>query len=247
WNNSSGNAIIRSFVGRTDLNIGDKFEALLAGGCVEANIVEGLTYDSLHASEDNLWTLLYLTGYLTKARTEQMAQCGILPGGKLTPLVIPNKEVREIFTSSIADWFRDTVRHTDRRELFGALWSGDAARLADLLTDQLYASISYYDAHEDYYHAFLTGMLTFSDWRVRSNDESGNGRPDILVIDLPHRRAVIMEIKIAKSYNEMENAAQKALRQIEERNYATGLPPRITSILRYGVAFCQKECLVLRG
>ncbi|MGN1037801.1 MAG: AAA family ATPase, partial [Mailhella sp.] len=94
WNNSSGNGVIKSFVGRSDLSIGGKFETLLAGGCVEARITENLTYDSLHSSEDNLWTLLYLTGYLTKARPEQMEECGILPGGEMTPLVIPNKEIR---------------------------------------------------------------------------------------------------------------------------------------------------------
>ncbi|MDD6180994.1 MAG: AAA family ATPase, partial [Desulfovibrionaceae bacterium] len=189
WNNSSGNAIIRSFVGRTDLHVAGKFETLLAGGCVEADIVEGLTYDALYDDEDSLWTLLYYTGYLTKARPEQMEQCGILPGGDSTPLVIPNREVREIFTRSVASWFRDTMRQSDRTELFRMFWAGDAAGLTDALSDQLALTISYHDAREDFYHAFLAGMLSFSAYEVQSNRESGNGRPDILVFDRPGKKA----------------------------------------------------------
>jgi hypothetical protein len=247
WNNSSGNRIVRSFVGRTDINIGAKFEALIAGGCVEATIVENLTYDALHASEDNLWTLLYLTGYLTKASPEQMEDCGITPHDETTVLAIPNKEVRKIFTSSIAAWFTDTVRAADRTALFDSLWAGNAAHLTELLTDQLYSTISYYDAHEDYYHAFLTGMLSFSGWQVHSNRESGSGRPDILLMDLPKKRVVIIEVKVAGDYAELEAAAQKALAQIEEKKYAAGLPPRAQRLLKYGVAFYKKECVVLGG
>ena len=246
WSNTSGNGIIRRFVDRTDLHVGHKFETLLAGGCVEANITETLTYDSIHSSEDNLWTMLYLTGYLTKASPEQQEQCGISPDSEMTPLVIPNKEIRKIFTSTIAAWFKDSVKKTDRTELFRTLWDGDAPALSDLLTDQLYATISYYDAHEDYYHAFVAGMLSLSAYDVRSNDESGNGRPDILVFDMPNRRAVIMEIKVAAEYAVMQDAAEAALSQIEDRKYASGLPPRVTQVIKYGVAFCKKECLVLR-
>lgn len=247
WNNSSGNAIIRSFVGRTDLHVAGKFETLLAGGCVEADIVEGLTYDALYDDEDSLWTLLYYTGYLTKARPEQMAQCGTLPGGRLTPLVIPNREVREIFTSSVTSWFRDTVRKSDRTELFRMFWSGDAAELTRLLRRQLYMTISYHDAREDFYHAFLAGMLSFSEYEVRSNLESGNGRPDILVLDIQHERAAIIEVKHAASVQSLPQAAENALRQIEERQYAAGIPSIFEHVVRYGVAFFQKECLVLRG
>ena len=247
WNNSSGNRIVRSFVGRIDLHVGSKFETLLAGGCVEANIVENLTYDSLHASEDNLWTLLYLTGYLTKASPEQMEDCGISSDSEMTTLAIPNKEVRKIFTSSIASWFVDTVKAADRSTLFSTFWAGNAEGLSSLLTEQLYATISYFDAHEDYYHAFLAGMLSFSAYEVRSNKESGNGRPDILVLDLPTKRAAIIEIKTAKDRDSMQEAAQTALAQIEEQDYALGLPSIITQVRKYGVAFWKKECLVLGG
>jgi hypothetical protein len=247
WNNSSGNRIVRSFVGRTDLHVGNKFEKLLAGGCVEANIAENLTYDALHASEDNLWTLLYLTGYLTKASPEQMADCGVNPDDEITPLVIPNKEVHKIFTSSIASWFVDTVKASDRSALFSTFWAGNAQALSTLLTEQLYATISYYDAHEDYYHAFLAGMLSFSAYEVRSNRELGNGRPDIFVLDLPGKRAAIIEIKITKDRASMKEAAQTALAQIEAQDYALGLPSILTKVYKYGVAFWKKECLVLGG
>ncbi|MBQ8173721.1 MAG: AAA family ATPase [Mailhella sp.] len=246
WSNTSGNSIVRRFVDRGDLHVGHKFETLLSGGCIEADISETLTYDAVHASEDNLWTVLYLSGYLTRASRQQQEQCGVSPDSELTPLVIPNKEIRKIFTSSIAAWFKDSVRKADRTELFHKIWEGDAAALSDLLTEQLYATISYYDAHEDYYHAFVAGMFSFSRYDVRSNDESGNGRPDILIFDMPNRRAVIMELKVAAEYADMQEAAEAALRQIEEKKYASGLPPRVTQILKYGVAFCKKECLVLR-
>ncbi|MBQ8664983.1 MAG: AAA family ATPase [Mailhella sp.] len=246
WSNTSGNSIVRRFVDRGDLHVGHKFETLLSGGCIEADISETLTYDAVHASEDNLWTVLYLSGYLTRASRQQQEQCGFSPDSELTPLVIPNKEIRKIFTSSIAAWFKDSVRKADRTELFHKIWEGDAAALSDLLTEQLYATISYYDAHEDYYHAFVAGMFSFSRYDVRSNDESGNGRPDILIFDMPNRRAVIMELKVAAEYADMQEAAEAALRQIEEKKYASGLPPRVTQVLKYGVAFCKKECLVLR-
>ncbi|MDD2967127.1 MAG: AAA family ATPase [Desulfovibrionaceae bacterium] len=247
WNNSSGNRIVRSFVGRTDLHVGNKFEKLLAGGCVEANIAENLTYDALHASEDNLWTLLYLTGYLTKASPEQMAACGVTPDDETTPLVIPNKEVYKIFTSSIASWFIDAVKASDRSALFSLFWAGNAPALSSLLTEQLYSTISYYDAHEDYYHAFLAGMLSFSAYEVRSNRELGNGRPDIFVLDLSGKRAAIIEIKIAKERASMKESAQTALAQIEAQDYAFGLPSILTKVYKYGVAFWKKECLVLGG
>ena len=246
WSNTSGNGIIRRFVDRADLHVGHKFETLLAGGCVEAEITETLTYDSVHSSEDNLWTMLYLTGYLTKASLDQQEQCGISPDSEMTPLVIPNKEIRKIFTSTIAAWFKDSVKKADRTALFRTLWDGDAPALTKLLRKQLYTTISYYDTHEDYYHAFVAGMLSFSAYDVRSNIEAGNGRPDVLVLDIMGERAVIIEIKHVTSMAELETGAAKALGQIEEQKYELGLSPIFTQVIKYGVAFCKKECLVLK-
>ncbi len=245
WNNSSGNAIVRSFVGRTDLHVSEKFEILLAGGCVEASIEEGLTYDSLHSSEDNLWTLLYYTGYLTRARPEQMEECGILPGGEYTPLVIPNKEVKAIFTRSVASWFKETVMKSDRTELFRAFWSADAETLTKLLRKQLYMAISYYDAHEDFYHAFMAGMFSFSEYEVRSNREVGRGRPDILVLDIQNDRAAIIEVKRAPSLQGLPQAAENALKQVDSQKYVEGVPSVFEHVVVYGAAFCQKDCLMV--
>ena len=147
----------------------------------------------------------------------------------------------------MAELFRESVIKSDRTEFFRAFWEGDDKALTDILSDQLALTISYYDAHEDFYHAFLTGMLSMSGYAVRSNRESGNGRPDILVLDIPGKKAAIIEIKHARDYDDMERKAQKALLQIEEQNYASGLPRRLNTVFKYGVAFYQKECLVLKG
>ena len=244
WNNSSGNAIIRSFVGKAGMNTTGKFEALLAGGCVEADIVKGLTYDVLYDDEDSLWTLLYYTGYLTKARPEQMEQCGILPGGSRTPLVIPNREVREIFTRSVASWFKETVTKSDRTELFRLFWAGDAAGLTRMLRRQLMMTISYHDAREDFYHAFLAGMLSFSDYEVQSNRESGNGRPDILVLDPLNERAAIIEVKRARAAAELPELTEAAIHQIREKEYAAPLIGLYEEIILWGMAFYEKRCSV---
>ena len=244
WNNSSGNAIIRSFVGKAGMNTTGKFEALLAGGCVEADIVKGLTYDVLYDDEDSLWTLLYYTGYLTKARPEQMEQCGILPGGSRTPLVIPNREVREIFTRSVASWFKETVTKSDRTELFRLFWAGDAAGLTRMLRRQLMMTISYHDAREDFYHAFLAGMLSFSDYEVQSNRESGNGRPDILVLDPLNERAAIIEVKRARAVAELPELTDAAIHQIREKEYAAPLIGLYEEVTLWGMAFYEKRCSV---
>ena len=244
WNNSSGNTIIRSFVGRTDLNIGDKFEALLAGGCVEASIVDDLTYDSLHTSEDNLWTLLYLTGYLTKARPEQMEQCGILPGGRRTPLVIPNKEVREIFITSIGTWFTESMHAMDRRPLFEAFWRGDSESFRARLSRILLTTISYHDYHEHFYHAVLAGIFVGSGYAVASNLESGRGRADIIIKDTQNARAAIIEVKRARAVAELPELTDAAIHQIREKEYAVPLIGLYEEIILWGMAFYEKRCSV---
>ena len=244
WNNSSGNTIIHSFVGRTDLNIGDKFEALLAGGCVEASIVDDLTYDSLHTSEDNLWTLLYLTGYLTKARPEQMEQCGILPGGRRTPLVIPNKEVREIFITSISTWFTESMHAMDRRPLFEAFWRGDSEGFRARLSRILLTTISYHDYHEHFYHAVLTGIFVGSGYAVASNLESGRGRADIIIKDTQNARAAIIEVKRARAVAELPELTDAAIHQIREKEYAVPLIGLYEEIILWGMAFYEKRCSV---
>lgn len=145
WKNTSHNSIIRSFVDRTDLEIHDKFEILLAGGCIKEKITDDLTYDVLHASEANLWSVLYLTGYLTRAeeRNESHAET------EKIWLKIPNEEIRLIFADTISIWFEDGMRQTDRTLLFDALWRGDDKEAETLINNILFDTISYYDYKED--------------------------------------------------------------------------------------------------
>lgn len=244
WTNTSGNAIVRSFIDRTDINITDKIETLLAGGCVEVEIVETLTYDTLHTAEDNLWSLLYLTGYLTKATSEQLTSCGRKPEEGKTFLVIPNKEIRKIFTKEIRAWFDERLRKKNLDDFVRALWSGDAETLQKNLTDMLYETISYHDSSENFYHAFLAGIFKGAGLQILSNRESGIGRSDICIIDGPHKRGVIIETKYADDYSKLDSRADEALAQIQEKHYRKGMPPQITAIQSYGISFWKKECLV---
>ena len=243
WNNTSGNAIVRSFIGRTDLNIGEKFETLINGGCVETKIVESLTYDSLHSSEENLWSLLYLTGYLTKASEEQIEACGRLADEDKTFLVIPNKEVRKIFTESIASWFTDSMLEMDRRPLFDSFWNGDAEKLSRLVSRILLNTISYHDYKEDFYHAVLTGIFVGSGYAVTSNRESGRGRADIIVKDQRNSRSAVIEVKHASASAELAPLAEAALQQIDEKEYDAPLRDNYETVIHWGMAFFEKRCI----
>ena len=243
WNNTSGNAIVRSFIGRTDLNIGEKFETLINGGCVAAKIVESLTYDSLHSSEENLWSLLYLTGYLTKATEEQIEACGRLMDEDKTFLVIPNKEVRKIFTESIASWFTDSMLEMDRRPLFDAFWNGDADKLSRLVSRILLNTISYHDYKEDFYHAVLAGIFVGSGYAVTSNRESGRGRADIIVKDQRNSRSAVIEVKHASASAELASLAEVGLQQIDDKEYDAPLRDNYETVIHWGMAFFEKRCI----
>ena len=147
WKNTSDNAIIRSFIDYAGSNITKKLETLMAGGFIVQRIDENLTYDYLHSSEDNLWSLLYLTGYLTKARendSEEKLQDG------LVALMIPNAEIKEIFETTVINWFDDSARKWDRNSLFDAVWSGDSERITREMNVLLRRTISYHDYKEDF-------------------------------------------------------------------------------------------------
>ena len=238
WANTSDNAIIRSFLERTDFDITEKFETLLAGGTICESIDEELTYNTLTSSEQNIWSLLYLTGYLTKK--------GTVTGSQKVYLKIPNAEVRDIFQKSVIEWFNDKSVKSDRHLLFQALWNMDAERLTELLSDLLFSTISYHDYAESYYHAFLTGLFSSAGYIVESNFENGLVRSDVVVKDRQNRKAVVIEVKISDSVDRMERDCQKALRQIEENQYALGIEKEgFKKVIRYGIAFYRKQCMVL--
>ena len=157
WKNTSDNAIIRSFIDYAGNSITNKLETLLAGGYIIQKIDENLTYDYLHSSEDNLWSILYLTGYLTSVReTELSAPLA----ERMTALVIPNAEIKEIFETTVSRWFDESAKEWDRKELFHAVWSGDTEGLTREMNKLLRRTISYHDYKEDFYHAFLAGIFT---------------------------------------------------------------------------------------
>ena len=237
WKNTSDNAIIRSFIDYSGPSISKKLELLLSGGYIIQTIEEDLTYDYLHSSEDNLWSILYLTGYLTRVR-EIPASDGALA------LTIPNAEVKEIFRSTIQKWFKDSSQTWNRQAMFQALWAGDSETLTKEIGKLLRKTISYHDYKEDFYHAFLAGILASFHYSVESNREHGEGRSDIVVYDEENSRVVIFEAKVAKSPDELPKACDAALQQIEARQYAEDFRDEYDEILCYGIAFYKKRCLV---
>ncbi len=245
WKNTSDNAIIRSFIDLCGNSITEKLETLLSGGHIWQRTADDLTYDYLHSSEDNLWSVLYLTGYLTKLRTDEIPteEGGKLTEG-LTPLVIPNAEIREIFETTIRDWFSDYAVLQDRKALFHAAWKGDAEALTQELNVLLRQTISYHDYREDFYHAFLAGVFAGGGYQVESNREHGEGRSDIVVKDVRGGRIVIFEVKYARTPGQLEPACEAALRQQEERMYADEYEDSFSTVLEYGIAFYKKRCLV---
>lgn len=234
WKNTSGNGIVRDFVERTEFQVKPKFETLLNGGTITQAIADELTYDSLHETEDNLWSVLTMTGYLTKANREE--------AGDTVSLRIPNAEIASIFQDTVARYFSDHVDDAKQKSLMDALWSGDEAAASEAISDFLWQTISYMDYHEDYYHAFLTGLFVGRGYTVESNKEHGLGRPDIKLMDSDNRRALIIEAKKSQSSAQMEHDCDEALRQIADREYAKGLDAY--RVHCYGIAFYQKSALV---
>lgn len=244
WKDTSHNAIIRRFIDKPELDVNDKFEILLSGGIIQESIVEDLTYDIVNSTEKNLWSILYLTGYLT--------QTAFLPNGEetaegKTALRIPNEEVKTIFADTIAVWFQDTITTMNRKELFDAWWNGEEETLTNLITDLLFDTISYYDYKEDYYHAFVAGLFTGAGYQVASNKEQGTGRADIIVKDQKNRRAIIIEIKRSKTEASMQLDCNKALAQIDREQYARSLSKGYRTVLCYAAAFFEKECLIRKA
>ena len=239
WENTSHNDIIRTFLSCEGMDVTDSFEKLLAGETIEVNITENLTYENLTDSEENLWSVLYLTGYLTKDIKNPV-------NGKTKAfLKIPNAEIMDIFRKSVVRWFDERIAVRDRSELFKALWNEDAGRLSDLISELLFETISYHDYAESFYHAFLAGLFANAGYIVESNYESGLGRPDLVIKDKKKRRAVIMEMKIADSAESMQKAEERALNQIEEMRYADGMYAQgYQKVIKYGAAFYRKSCLV---
>ena len=241
WKNTSDNAIIRSFIDYAGSNITKKLETLMAGGCIVQRVDENLTYDYLHSSEDNLWSMLYLTGYLTRARGDNYS--GEIPEG-MVALMIPNAEIREIFETTVIKWFDDSAKKWNRNALFDAVWNGDSDGITKEMNTLLRRTISYHDYREDFYHAFLAGIFTGAGYMVDSNKEHGEGRSDVVVYDSINGRVAIFEAKYTKVLTNLEAECDIALQQIDDRMYAKEYEDDYDQILCYGISFFKKRCMV---
>ena len=240
WRNTSDNAIIRSFIDYAGDAIHEKMETLLSGGYIIQEIREDLTYDYLHSSEENLWSILYSTGYLTQARGEELPL-------DMAALMIPNAEIRQIFEMTVREWFKDNAMKENRTTLFDAVWSGDIETLTEEMNELLRKTISYHDYKEDFYHAFLAGIFTGAGYSVDSNRERGEGRSDVVVRNSSRGRVALFEAKYAKTLDSLEASCEAALRQIEDRQYAKDFADDYDDILCYGIAFYKKRCLVKKN
>ena len=241
WKNTSDNAIIRSFIDYAGSSITKKLETLMAGGSILQRVDENLTYDYLHSSEDNLWSLLYLTGYLTKAQTT--IDTDELPPGMME-LKIPNAEIKEIFETTVVRWFDESAKTWNRKTLFDAIWSGDCDRITQELTALLRRTISYHDYREDFYHALLAGIFTGAGYMVDSNKEHGEGRSDVVLYDSINGRVAVFEAKYTKALENLSSACDSALQQMNEKLYAKEYEDDYDQIFCYGISFFKKRCLV---
>ena len=198
----------------------------------------------MRGSSENLWNLLYFTGYLTKA-SEYFKHKYIF-----LKVRIPNTEVMTIYENTILNWMKEMIKKENYHELYRAMEEGNAVRVRDILNGQLFSTISFFDNAENYYHGFLTGILSQSEnYFVKSNRESGKGRSDIMVKSPSLRgRSFVVEVKVSACIDDLEDDAEKALQQIYEKDYKEELRSEgYKKIDCYGIAFFRKDCEVRFG
>ena len=245
WSNTSSNSIIREMVGEADEEAKEDLETLINGGTIEKRVHEDITYGDIHQSQDNLWNFLFFTGYLKKISERKEEKKLYLT------MKIPNLEIASIYEDSISYWFDQRMKQTDRSPLLHALESGDCEAAEDFINRQLMETISYFDHAESFYHGFMAGLLTnIGGYRVKSNRESGSGRPDI-VLQTPNirkGRVIILELKLAESIADLEPAADRDLAQIEEQRYAAPFTSEgYPDVRKYAVSFYKKDCTLRKA
>ena len=247
WSNSSGNAIVRSLIDKADVQTKNEIERLIAGEYIEKEISQELTYDEIDNKIENLWSVLFTTGYLTQhGRTEN---------GKYR-LTIPNKEIRNLFTRQIREWFRDvSQKDGEKLSVFcNAFVEKNPDKIEQIFSDYLWNTISIRDTavskerKENFYHGILLGLLGYkTTWLTKSNAESGTGYSDILVEVPDNRTGIVVELKYAED-GDMEAACAKALTQIDEKNYIMKLKQDgMRNFIKYGIACYKKDCKVVLG
>lgn len=236
WRNTSDNAIIRSFIDQAENDTIKQFEILLSGDKISQKIEEDLTYDYLHASAENLWSILYLTGYLTGTEKEE--------GRQEWNLWIPNLEIREIFEDTVIKWFQDSARLWERKALFHAVWERDEEKLTEEMTKLLRKTISYHDYKEDFYHVFLAGIFAGAGYIVKSNREHGDGRSDVVVQDYDGNRIAVFDVKYSRRLEDLPYDCERAIKQIDVRRYGEEFAEDYSTVICYGIAFYRKRCMV---
>lgn len=252
WINSSGNSLVRRLINRADSSTKDEIERLIAGEAIEKVIRQDLTYDEIENSIDNIWSVLFTTGYLTKVGEVKLADSE----SYAYKLVIPNKEVREVFVLQIQEWFKAVVANdNDTMKLLSkAILDKDEMILARQLNIVMGRMISILDTKapddmkENFYHGLLLGLLRGSnpDWLIRSNRESGDGFSDILIKPENPDLGIVIEVKYAKEFKGLDAACDAAMAQIKQKRYDETLRDEgRCDILAYGIAFCRKRCRVV--
>ena len=240
WINTSGNDMVRRLIAKaSDGTTQMEIERLIAGDTITKMINEQLTHSEIDENLENVWSLLYMTGYLTVARK---------PSGGRYELRIPNREVREIFKRQVLSWFTERARAATEKlaGLYEAFEKGDAEAIEKLLNRQLITTVSFYDAYESFYHGFLLALLsTCVDWCVSSNAETGRGRSDITVERRDRELGFVIEIKEVRTRAKLDEACAAAMKQAEDRDYAAVmLRYGVETVFTYGIAFCDKRCKV---
>lgn len=247
WSNSSGNAMVRRFIDKADIRTKNEIERLIAGEDIEKDISQELTYDEIDKSIENLWSVLFTTGYLTHK--------GCTESGRYR-LAIPNKEVRNLFIRKIREWFSDVTRNDGKtlEEFCNAFVDKDPRKIEQIFGDYLWNTISIRDTatakakKENFYHGILLGLLGYkASWLIKSNAESGTGYGDILVEVPDNRTGIVIELKYAED-SDMDAACIRALEQIEEKEYVDKLrQDGMRNFIRYGIACFKKDCKVVIG
>ena len=246
WINTSGNGLVKRFIDKANKTTRDEIERLVSGETIEKQVSLELTYDEIDTTIDNLWSVLFTTGYLT--------QTGMTESGAYK-LVIPNKEVREVYKLQIQEWFKRTVMSNKEqlKNFWKAFDGGDTKAVENYLNRTLSNSISVFDTKardeekESSYHTLLVGLLVGNaDWLVKSNVEAGDGFADIIVETEDFDAGIIIELKYSKTFSGMDKACEKAITKIKEKRYDEYLKNDDRhDIMIYGIAFCKKKCKVI--
>ena len=244
WSNTSSNRIVKRLIEESNERTKSMVEELINGTPIHTQIFEDVTYGTIDVNQDYIWSFLLFTGYL------KIISCETIGDETYYDMVIPNVEIKSIYKNTIRSWFIDHINRDNRTDILESVIHADAEKLEDLLCTWLTNTISCFDEQENYYHGFVTGLVSgFNGYMVVSNRECGNGRFDLVVKQRSRwHHAAILEFKVVEKYNQMTKACEDALRQIEEKDYEASLrDEQYENIAKLGICFCQKRCRVKSG